>query len=153
MNRDGLVIVAAEAMLGLLGPDELSSAAVAALEGDLDSPALVALASLPKGADAIEARALFDRALNELNVTAPSPRDAIICLAEQIAAEIVRGAVAPYAGAKRIWELSRRGRTERIRELDPFIYAASEWEERPEDRVRFEQDIICEARALSGTLS
>jgi hypothetical protein len=40
--------------------------------------------------------------------------------------------------------------TEQIPELDPFIYAASEWEERPEDRVHFEEGIVSEARALVG---
>ena len=144
MNRDELASVAARMVLELAGPEDLSGAAVAALEGGLDSPALVALA----GADACEARPLFDRALEELKISKPSPREAVIRLAQDEATRIVGGTVAPYAGAKRIWELTSRVPTVRIPELDPFIYAASEWEERPEDRVHFEQGIISEARAL-----
>ncbi len=148
MNRDGLAVVASERLLGLIDVAGLSSAALAALEDDLDVPSLVALAGLSKNADEQEARSLFDRALGELNMTAPSRRDAVLCLSEQFAHRIVRGTIAPYEGAKRIWDLTRRGGTERIHELDPFIYAASEWEDRPEDRVRFERAIIDEARAL-----
>jgi hypothetical protein len=69
-------------------------------------------------------------------------------LAHDAAAEILGGTIAPYTGAKRIWDLTLRAPAERISELDPFIYAGSEWEERPEDRVHFERGIMSEARAL-----
>lgn len=146
MNRDQLAGIAAKEVLGLVGPEDLLSAADAALDEGLDSPALIALA----GADTSEAGALFDRALGELKVSKPSPREAIIRIAYDVATEIVSGTVAPYAGAKRIWELTLCVPTVRIPELDPFIYAASEWEERPEDRIHFEQGIMSEAHALLG---
>lgn len=131
-------------VLGLAGPEELADAGSAALDDGLDSPALIALV----GADTNEARALFERALTELEVPTPSTREAILRLAHDAAAEILGGTIAPYAGAKRIWDLTLRAPAERIPELDPFIYAASEWEERPEDRVHFERGIMSEARAL-----
>jgi hypothetical protein len=133
-------------VLGLIGPEDLPGTADAALDSGLDSPALIALA----GADTSEAYALFDRALDELKVSKPSRREAIIRLAHDAAAEIVGGTIAPYTGAKRIWELTLSTPAVRIPELDPFIYAASEWEERPEDRVHFEQGIVSEAHALLG---
>jgi hypothetical protein len=146
VNRDELDCVAARMVLGLVGPEDLPRAANAALDGGLDSPSLIALAS----ADTSEAGLLFDRTLEELKVLKPSRREAVMRLARDAAAEIVGGTIAPYTGAKRIWDLTLRVPTVRIPELDPFIYAASEWEERPEDRVHFERGIISEARALMG---
>ena len=146
MNQDELAGVAARMVLGLAGPEELADAGDAALEDGLDSPALIALT----GADTGEARALFEQALTELEVPKPSTREAILRLAHDAAAEIVGGTMAPYSGAKQIWDLTLRAPSVRIPELDPFIYAASEWEERPEDRVHFEQGIVSEARVLLG---
>jgi hypothetical protein len=144
VSRNELVDVAARLVLGLAGPENLPVAADTALRGGLVSPALIALMD----ADPSEARALFDRALDELKVSKPSQREAIMQLAHDAAAGIVDGTVAPYSGAKRIWELTSCAPTVRIPELDPFIYAASEWEDRPEDRAHFERGIISEARAL-----
>ncbi len=148
MKRGGLVAVAAELVLGLLGTEDLSKAAVSALEDGLDLPALVELACVPADAYESEVRVLFERALEELKLDMPSPHDAVMHLARETACDIVAGTVAPYAGAKRIWDLARRAPTEHKHELDPFIYAASEWEERPEDRIHFEQGIVKEARTL-----
>jgi hypothetical protein len=115
-------------VLGLVGPEDLSAAASAALHGGLDSPSLVALTS----ADTSNAGTLFDRTLQDFNLVKPSPREAVMLLALDAATEIVSGATSPYMGAKRIWNLTLRVPAEQIPELDPFIYAASEWEERPE---------------------
>ncbi len=144
MSPNALIDVAAKLVLGLAGPEDLPGAADAALNGGLVSPALIALSD----ADISEARALFDRALNELSVPKPNQREAVMLLARGVASEITNGTIAPYAGAKQIWDLTLCVSIEPISELDPFIYAASEWEERPEDRVKFEQDIVREARSL-----
>jgi hypothetical protein len=97
VNRDELAGVAARMALGLIGPGDLLSAADAALDGGLDSPALIALAA----ADTNEARALFERAWRELTVSQPSRREAVTHLAHDAAAKIVGGTLAPYTGAKR----------------------------------------------------
>lgn len=44
----------------------------------------------------------------------------------------------------RLWGLSDEG----IPELDPFVYAASEWEDRPNDRRFFENAIVDIAKDL-----
>lgn len=146
MTSDELASVAARLTLGLTGTVELRSVADAALRDGIDAPSLVAL----MGAHDDEARAVFDRVLDELHVSKPTVREAVLRLARDAASEIVGGAVAPYTGAKRIWDLTLRAPNERIPELDPFIYAASEWEERPDDRIRFERDILSEARAFTN---
>ncbi len=54
-------------------------------------------------------------------------------LARELAREVVDGTMAPDEGARRIWDLTLRVPGEDLPELDSFIYAASEWEERPGD--------------------
>ncbi len=147
MTCDGLEFVAAKAALELALPEDLPEAAVAALEDGLDSPALRGLAGL-SSMELDDARPLFHRALAELNLAMPSPEEAVRRMAREVATEVVDGTVAPYQGAKRIWELALRVPEERFSELDSFVYAASEWEDRPEDREHFEEAIVCAAEAL-----
>jgi hypothetical protein len=142
-----LAVVAARLVLGLSGPEDLPGVAEEALNDGVDTPALGRLAGTST-AEHDEARALFRRVLSELQLETPTPRDAVFLLARATAQQIVDKDLAPYTGARRIWDLTRHLQTERISELDPFIYAASEWEERPEDRIFFEQAISQEAQAL-----
>jgi len=147
MNTEKLELAAAKAAVGLLLSEEFSEAAVGALEDGCDSPALRILAGLA-AAEADEARTLFDRVLVELNVSQPGKRDAVMQLARKTAEMIVNGATAPYQGAKQIWELTLRVADEDLPELDSFVYAASEWEDRPEDRRAFEDGIVDAARGF-----
>jgi hypothetical protein len=147
VRQAGLQLVAAKAVLDLATPQDLADAATAALEDDLDSPSLRLLAGLTSD-DLDEARALLDRALVELSLRKPNQRDAVLDLAHEFAAEVVEETLAPYQGAKRIWELTLRVPEEHLPELDSFVYAASEWEDRPEDRARFDEGIVTAARAL-----
>ncbi len=150
MTASGLAAVAAELVLGLRGPETLPSAAVAALGAGLESRSLNRLAGLT---NSDEARTLLDRALDELDIPVPSPREAVMLLARNAAIDIVRGTTAPYHGAKRIWELAAHVPIEAVPELQPFVYAADEWEERPEDRRFFDREIVREARALAESAS
>jgi hypothetical protein len=127
--------------------EELADVAVAALEEGLDSPALRVLAGLSPD-EANEARRVLERALAELAVPIPSPRDAVLYLARAIATDVLDGIVAPYEGAKRIWQLTLRAPGQALPELDSFVYAASEWEDRAEDRRRFDEGIRRAAHEL-----
>jgi len=91
---------------------------------------------------------MFDRVLSELNVAVPSRREAVMRLARKIAKGILVGTTGAYLGAKQIWDLTLRASDEDLPELDSFVYAASEWEDRPEDRVAFEEGIVAAARDL-----
>ncbi len=99
-------------------------------------------------AEADEARALFDRALAELDVPIPTNGEAVMRLARGTAERIINGIATPYEGVKQIWELSLRLQEEHLSDLDSFVYAASEWEDRPEDRRVFEDGIVAAAREL-----
>jgi hypothetical protein len=55
----------------------------------------------------------------------------------------------PIVAARRIWDLTLElPEGVGIPELDPFIYAASEWDDRPDERSDFEAGIIESARDL-----
>lgn len=147
MNTEGLELAASRAVLGLLRSDDLARVGVQALEDGCDSPSLRILAGV-NASETEEARRIFGRALSELNVVVPSKRDAVMHLARETAKEILAGKTGVYLGAKLIWDLTLRASDEELPELDSFVYAASEWEDRPEDRVAFEEGIVAAAREL-----
>ena len=62
---------------------------------------------------------------------------------------MLAGLKSPIVAARRIWDLSLQlPDGVRIPELDPFIYVASEWDDRPDDRSDFELGIVESARDL-----
>ena len=136
---------ASELALGLDSADRLPSIAAEALAGGCDSPALRTLAAMSESR-AEDLVPMFDQALRDVGLRKPSRREATLHLARKVAEQIVRRELSPYQGSKRIWELTLLISGEVITELDPFIYAASEWEERPADRPFFE-DAIRQAAA------
>ena len=146
MRTDMIELSAAKFRLGLLLSTDLSSFAIDALEAGYDSQSLQVLAGLTV-AQSDEARAIFDHALAELNVTIPSKRKAVKRVALAVMMSILDGTVTPYDGARRIWLLCRL-LEDPLPELDPFIYAASEWEDRPDDRRFFDKAIVDTARDL-----
>jgi hypothetical protein len=145
MNTHSLELVACKEVLGLLRPEHLPVVAAQALHEGHDSPLLRKLAGLSDGAS--EARALFHRCLAELNVKTPTKRDAVVLLAREIALSIIRGDVDPYKGAQEVWQLTLLA-DEGVPELDSFVYAASEWNERPADHDVFEEGVVAAAGEL-----
>jgi hypothetical protein len=142
-----LEFTAAETALQLVASDALPGAAAAALDDGCDSPSLRALAGLT-ASEMDEAGSLFEAALGELGLLLPSARDAALRLARRAATEVLENAIPPDAGARQIWEISLCVPEEHLPSLDPFVYAASEWDERPEDRERFADGIRAAAREL-----
>ena len=147
MNSERLEVAASKVVLGILSSEELTNVATLALEDGCDSPSLRILAGLSL-AEADEARVVLEQALAELNSAVPSARDAVMCLARETAKGILSGSVEAYEGGKQIWQLSLHIPGETLSELDSFVYAASEWEDRPEDRHAFEEGIIAAAKEL-----
>lgn len=93
---------------------------------------------------------MVERGLAELEVPAISKPESAMKLARRAATEILSGCLPPYPGAKQIWDFSRRVNDDHLVALDPFVYAASEWEDRSEDRAFFEKVIIVAAVDLLG---
>ena len=100
-------------------------------------------------AEVDEAGPLVDRALAEVGAPGRTQRAAVLRLAREVAKAISADAMRPYDGAKQIWELTLRVPAEHFPDLDPFVYAASEWEDRPEDRPLFDQGIRAAAAELA----
>lgn len=139
-------IAAAKFALGLCDTKDLVTAAVGALEQGYDTPSLVTLAGYTDEDE--DAKEMFRLALTELGVAVPSKRSAIVRLSRAIAQEILSGNVAADVGSRKIWDLTLSEPNERIAELDTFVYAASEWNERPEDHVIFERGVMDAAGQL-----
>jgi hypothetical protein len=140
-----LALVASRYVLGLVPVESLPAVATDALVAGWDADSLRVLAGL-NGAPS-EARDLFERSVAVLGLALPPETEALAAVAHAISADIVDERVTPYVGAKQIWEASLRVEA-RAPLLDPFIYAASEWEDRPEDRALFEEGIVATAAGL-----
>ncbi len=149
MVNERLTGAAARFVLRMISSDELPDIAVQALSEECNSPSLRRMAVLGATDLSIDGPRLFQSALLELGIPLPSQADAAKRLAREVAEQIVRGECPEYEGAKQIWSLcDRAGRALAGHDLDPFIYAASEWEDRPADRRLFEKAIRAEAVRL-----
>ena len=60
--------------------------------------------------------------------------------------QILSKAIEPYLGARAIWKASSKAKIVGYHGVDPFIYAASEFEDRPGERSFFEAAITEEAK-------
>ena len=127
-------------------PEELPGLALKALEQGKDSPSLRMLAGLTRN-DMDRAKMLFEQSLAELSLEIPDSRVAVHRLARDVARRILNGSIGSHEGSKQIWNLSVI-LDERFPELDTFVYAASEWEERPEDWAVFVEGVRAAARDL-----
>ena len=141
-----LDLAAAMWTLGLLPTEELPSLGVKALLAGRDTPSLRRLAGL-SDQDRDEARELFRNILNELGKV-PTKTEALRQFARSVCLQIEDGSLTPYKGARRIFNATVEASIEGFHEMDPFIYAASEYEDRPEDRAFFDNAIRAEARRL-----
>ena len=132
-------------LIGTLTAQELTEFACVALDRGIDSRSLRLLAGL-SASEYSEAAGLFNDALDELGRTKLSKETALRFYVRLISEQIVSGEISPEKGARYIWTASVRANIQGFHEADPFIYAASEIESRPEDYEFFSTEIIKEAR-------
>lgn len=140
---------AAASALGLLADEDLAGIALALQERGFDSPALRRLAaSTPADADVV---GVWRHSLRELGVTQFDDQQAAAeWYVQYMAKRIASRNLSPIEGARAIWRVSLARDPASLRSADPFIYAASEWEDRPIDRRHFEAEIIAEAERMAG---
>lgn len=132
-------------VLGVIQPTQLPEAAARALEEGLDSPSLRSLAGLEDW-DSGRGALLLERAMAELGLRAPDQGEAARRLARQISRRIIDGDLEALKGARTLAEISRAVESPGFHDLDVFVYADSEAEDRPEDRQLFVERILSEAR-------
>ncbi|MGD9853152.1 MAG: hypothetical protein AB7T38_18035 [Nitrospirales bacterium] len=149
MKRKVLRMAAANLVLGLLDGKNLADIATEALVEGEDSPSLRILAGLLESSSS-EEQILLEKAFQELAILKPNRIQAALHLSKEIAGKILEGQLSPYQGAKNIHEISLLVPSENILSLHPFIYWASEWEERPEDHAFMDNAIIEAAKDLSS---
>ena len=131
--------------LGLLPQEQLPAIACELLEAGQDTDSLRVLAGL-SGDQVAEAAPLFRRVLQQLGKANISKEQAMRQLARIVSQQIVDGSIDAYAGAKKLSDATIRASLLDFHEVDPFIYAASEYEDRPADRQFFEEEILKEAK-------
>lgn len=127
-------------VLGKFLDSDIPDAAVQALMEGLDSPSLRVL-SVSQGIWPLEIRRIFIRTLDELGMVLPTSNQAAISMARRIAHDIISGKIEPEEGAHRIWwEIWEDYRL--LDMLTPFAGMASEYDDCPEHRDAYTQDII-----------
>jgi hypothetical protein len=133
--------------LELLRSDDLPAVAVALLTSGIDTRSLRMLAATGKDASE-ETVALFTDVLRDLGKNRMSRKEAALFYAKWIASQILSNRLDPLKGAASIADAALRVNDETFHDLDPFVYAASESEYRPEDRPLFSKAVLAEASAL-----
>ena len=139
-----LRLLEAKWVLGLIHSEELPDIAATALTHGIESKSLIVLAGL-NGSDTDEVRKLFEQALCELGCGRMEKIDAVRNYARSVSTAILESELAPLDGAKQIWKATLNAEISEFHELDAFIYAASELEDRPQDKALFEKAILQEA--------
>jgi hypothetical protein len=137
--------VQAQWVLGLILSDDLPDIAAKALAKGIESKSLIELAGL-NGCETDEAKKLFGQALGELGFKNMETIDALKNYARFVSTAMLEAELMPLEGAKLIWQASRRLNLPDFHDLDGFIYAASELEDRPQDKELFEKVILEEAQ-------
>lgn len=143
-------IVTSNYVLNLLPGEEMPDFAIAMLEENIENEELIELAGLNKPT-LLDARKLFLKAIDKLEIKLPDVREATIFLAKEIAEKITTGTISPYEGARKIWwdlaniEGAYKG-------LEIFVGLASEYEDSHNKELKkdYENQIIEEAMVLIG---
>ena len=90
----------------------------------------------------------LDRMLALIGVGTIPTAEAVWLVACGLATDILDGSVTPYEGAREIWLRLSETVPELSERFSPFVAMASEWEDDPENRLAYEQDIRVAARRL-----
>jgi hypothetical protein len=129
--------------LDLLDSDRIAVLANEALGTERESPAIRRITSL--AGESGDLRELFAAALAELHAAVPSRPAAAHIIAAAVATDLLVGNSDPFEAARTLSILSRAVGPG-FHELDSFVYAESEAEDRPQDRDFFARAILDEAR-------
>lgn len=135
--------------LGLLPLEELPAVAANLLSNGFRSDVLVELSALDSG-QSEEVERLFRQMLTESGHGTMSQIEALRIYARSISISILSGEMAPYEGALSIWRATLVVNKPDFHELDTFIYAASEMDDRFAEKQMFEDAIFEEATRWAG---
>jgi hypothetical protein len=137
--------------LGFLTSDELVRMAEGAVAGGCDNENIFQL-SICSPNERDEANALFEKVKLDYGSSSMTMLEALHEYARFTAASILNEEISPSDGAKLIWKATLAAKLPDFHELDGFIYAASEIDDRPSERPLFEAGILREAERISSYL-
>jgi hypothetical protein len=136
--------------LGLLEPEALPEVAQGGLGEGNDSPQLRIVAALSSSEAMHQGQMYFAGALRELGRVTDSRAEAARLCARIVSQEILGNRMDAMVGARMLWDVSLSVDDPQFHELDPFIYAASEYEERPNEKALFEIGVRREATRFAA---
>jgi len=146
MNKQfDIKLAEARWVLGLTPIEELPALAENALADGIESESILRLAVCSVG-EIDEITRLFKRILVEAGGGNMLKIEALKYYAKQIATQILSSEISPQQGVRLIWTATINAKEKDFHELDAFIYAASEMDDRPADKEFFEQAILEEAK-------
>ncbi len=143
-QKDDIATLQSHWILGLVGTQELPMVAQQALAAGCDAPGLLELA-ISDVSDNEQVLMSFRRVLAESQGGAMTKREALKLYAREISGKILSGTLPVYDGARLIWKATVSAKEQDFHELDAFIYAASEMEDRPAEHKVFTEAIRQEA--------
>jgi hypothetical protein len=145
MAQRALTVLHARRMLGRLSPEDAVTRAASLLAEGLDSLPLRQLAALvrPTRGDA-------DPLLDALARAHPAPllarEDAARIIAEDVARQLIAGAISPFYAAAEIRQLwPETGHADWV---TPFVSLSDDHDEHPAERDEIEAEIVANARGL-----
>jgi hypothetical protein len=145
-NKIKIDLIEALWFFGKLSAEELPIFATQAINSGFDSPALRKLAGIQHAA-LHDVKSLFEQCLIDMGRAPLSKCEAGLRLAHTIAAQIVSGEITPYEGARKIWwDIWEECRE--LTELKAFVGLASGYEDEPDHRQDYVNDIVKEAHKL-----
>ena len=136
---------AAQWILGIIPNEQLPEIAMSAIEAGIDEPLLYTLANM-RGNEVEKAAGVFVQILGNLGLNKVTKNESMLIYATDISRLILEKKIEPYTGAKNIWRAALKNFDNNFHDVDPFIYAASEYEDRPQDRKFFSKAILVEAQ-------
>ncbi|MDA8445727.1 hypothetical protein [Paracidovorax valerianellae] len=134
--------------LGVLSSDELFNMAEVAVAQGCDNPLIIRLSMCESSEDEINYQ--LDEIEKQCGLTAMTVVDALRFYSKEVSGLILSGGLSPRDGANILWRAQINSKIEDFHELDGFIYAASEMDDRPEDKKLFEDGILREAGRVIG---
>ena len=132
--------------LDLIDPRDVVGWAVRMVEQGANERALVSLAGL-SAEDTTQLDAELDALVRDLGFDALTEHAAGMISACEVARELNEGLLQPIEAARQIWRIARRAPAVEA-DLQVFVGLASEWDDDPEHRDLYEEEI----RALALNL-
>jgi len=142
--------VVAMNMLGIISTSELPKMATNAISNGCNDYSVIQLSKCDPR-DLKKINLLFNEIKSKHKKEAMTMLQALKFYAKEISKLIISGEISPQEGANMLWRAQISSELDEFHDLDGFIYAASEMDDRPEDEAIFKSGILKEAQRVIDT--